>query len=288
MIKKYAGKTCVVTGAGSGIGRELALALARAGARLAISDIVPVGLDETQQMLHAEGVQLHSQILDVSDSAAIYAYPDAILSKFGAIHQLYNNAGISGGGRSIADTPLETIQKVIDINLMGVLHASRAFMPHLESSGSGILVNISSLNGLVAQPNVAIYCTTKFAVRGLTEAIRTDALFSGANLQVVVVHPGGVKTNIAKAKEADLAKMTPEEREQALKVLSVYEKKFLTYPADAAAMDILNGVAKGKCRIIVTPQAKHLDRLARLLPASYPKIISNATKRIQRKLTSKA
>ena len=137
MIKKYAGKTCVVTGAGSGIGRELALALARAGARLAISDIDPVGLDETQQMLHAEGVQLHSQILDVSDSAAIYAYPDAILSKFGAIHQLYNNAGISGGGRSIADTPLETIQKVIDINLKGVIHTHYAVLEGMAERGRG-------------------------------------------------------------------------------------------------------------------------------------------------------
>ncbi|WP_206990845.1 MULTISPECIES: SDR family oxidoreductase [unclassified Hyphomonas] len=285
MINTYAGKTCVVTGAGSGIGRELSLELARFGAQLAISDIDPTGVEETRIMLEAEGANVHSQILDIADSAAIYAYPEAILAKFGAIHQLYNNAGISGGGRSIADTSLETIQRVIDINLMGVLHASRAFMPHLESSGSGVLVNISSLNGLVAQPNVAIYCTTKFAVRGLTEAIRTDALFTGSNLQVVVVHPGGVKTNIAKAKEADLARMTAEEREQTMKVLKVYEKKFLTYPADAAAMDILRGVAKGKCRIVVTPQAKQLDRLSRLLPESYPKIISSATKRIQRKLT---
>ena len=185
MINTYAGKTCVVTGAGSGIGRELSLELARFGAQLAISDIDPTGVEETRIMLEAEGANVHSQILDIADSAAIYAYPEAILAKFGAIHQLYNNAGISGGGRSIADTSLETIQRVIDINLMGVLHASRAFMPHLESSGSGVLVNISSLNGLVAQPNVAIYCTTKFAVRGLTEAIRTDALFTGSNLQVV-------------------------------------------------------------------------------------------------------
>jgi len=287
MIRTFSGKTCVVTGAGSGIGRELAVALARCGARLAISDVNETGLEETRLMLQTEGAQVYSQVLDVTDTAAIYSYPDAILSKFGAIHQLYNNAGISGGGRTIADTPLDTIQRVIDINLMGVLHASRAFIPYLEDSGSGTLVNISSLNGLVAQPNVAIYCTTKFAVRGLTEAIRTDALFTGSKLKVVVVHPGGVRTNIAKAKESELAKMSPDDRDRALKVLSVYEKKFLTYPADAAARDILKGVAKGKSRIVVTSQAKHLDRLSRLLPETYPKIISHATKRIQSKIASK-
>lgn len=283
MKQKFADKVCVVTGAASGIGRELAICLAEQGARLAISDVNEAGLAETVELLKPLGVDVHSSRLDVADKAAVYAYPDLLLQHFGGVDQLYNNAGISGGGRSIAETPDSVIDRVMDINLNSVLHMSRAFLPHLTAQPGSVLVNISSLNGFLAQPNIAIYCTTKFAVRGLTEAMRADALMRDEDIQIVVVHPGGVKTNIAKSRPEDATSSSPAEREQAEKLRKIYQEKFLTYPARDAAMDILKGVAKGKTRIVVTPDAKRLDKLVRFLPSSYIKLVVQMMQRISSK-----
>lgn len=283
MKETYEGQVCVVTGAASGIGRELAICLGEHGARLAISDVNEIGLAETEAMLKDLGVEVHSQYLDVSDRTAVYNYPDQLLQRFRRVDQLYNNAGISGGGVSIAQTPDNVIDRVMDINLNGVLHMSRAFLPILTHSGRGKLVNISSLNGFLAQPNVAIYCTTKFAVRGLTEAMRADAMMRGEQIQIVVVHPGGVKTNIANARPDESESGSPETQKQAAKLRKIYQEKFLTYPARDAAMDILKGVARNKHRIIVTPDAKRLDILARVLPSSYIKLVVQTMQRVSRK-----
>ena len=283
MKQKFADKVCVVTGAASGIGRELAICLAEQGARLAISDVNEAGLAETVELLKPMGVDVHSCRLDVADKRAVYAYPNILLQHFSRVDQLYNNAGISGGGRSIAETPDSVIDRVMDINLNSVLHMSRAFLPHLTAQPGSVLVNISSLNGFLAQPNIAIYCTTKFAVRGLTEAMRADALMRDEDIQIVVVHPGGVKTNIANAKPGDAELSSAREREQAEKLRKMYQEKFLTYPARDAAMDILNGVAKGKTRIVVTPHAKRLDYLVRFLPTSYIKLVVQSMQRMSRK-----
>ena len=167
---------CVVTGAGGGIGRELAIALAKAGAYLAISDIDEAGLEQTASEVRKHSPKVHAAPLNVADRAAIYDYRNDVISHFGRVHQLYNNAGVSGMG-GLNEMSDEAIQRVIDINLMGVLHGSRAFLPDLIASGDGKLVNISSLNGFAAMTGLAIYCTTKFGVRGLTEALRADALF---------------------------------------------------------------------------------------------------------------
>lgn len=288
MREKFQGKTCVVTGAGGGIGRELAISLAEHGARLAISDIDEKGLAETRAAVSKLGNDVRAQRLDVADKQSVFQYRAIVNEQFGVVHQVYNNAGISGGGRSIAETPDDLIDRVININLMGVLNGSRAFLPDLIASGSGVLVNVSSLNGLMAQPNVAIYCLTKYAVRGLTEAIRADALFYEENLQVVTVHPGGVKTNIAKARQEDLEHLNDAEQEAANRIINAYQTKFLTYPATDAAKDILKGVAKGKSRIVVTPQAKRLDRLVRLFPSRYVKIVANASKKIRKSIEENA
>ena len=221
MKQKFANKVCIVTGAASGIGRELAICLAEQGAKLAISDVNEAGLAETVELLKPMSVEVHSCRLDVADKAAIYAYPDKLLEHFGRVDQLYNNAGISGGGRSIAETPDAVIDRVMDINLNSVLHMSRAFLPHLTSQNGSVLVNISSLNGFLAQPNIAIYCTTKFAVRGLTEAMRADAMMRGEDIQIVVVHPGGVKTNIANSKPGEAELSSAREQEQAEKIRTV-------------------------------------------------------------------
>ncbi|MAK60239.1 MAG: acetoin dehydrogenase [Ponticaulis sp.] len=288
MKPKFNNKVCVVTGAASGIGRELAICLAEQGAKLAISDVNIEGLAETAEMLKALNANVHSRFLDVADSASIYAYPDQVLAAFGRIDQLYNNAGISGGGRSIAETSDAVIDRVMNINLNGVLHMSRAFLPHLTAHPGSVLVNMSSLNGFLAQPNIAIYCLTKFAVRGLTEAMRADAMMNGQDTQIVVVHPGGVKTNIANQRRNEMSDEPPEVRRQAEAMVKIYQEKFLTYPARDAALDILRGVAKGKSRIIITPKAKQLDLLVRFLPSSYIPQVVQSLKKIRKSIKRSA
>lgn len=280
MRQIFENKACVITGAAGGIGRELALELARRGANLALSDINDEQLKQTQQDAMALGAKVHTACLDVSDHASIYAYAEVVDAHFGGVHQLYNNAGISGMGE-LTEMSEALIQRVIDINLLGVLHGSRAFLPRLKKSGDGKLVNISSLNGFAGMPGLPIYCTTKFGVRGLTEALRADALLHNDPVQIVCVHPGGIKTNIARANAGQLEGLSPEVRALRLRQLDLYESKLLTYPADKAARDILNGVARGKSRIVITNQAKTLDKLTRLFPAGYLKLLN---KRMQREL----
>lgn len=278
MMTAFKHKTCVITGAGGGIGRELALALAERGARLALSDVNEVGLVETADAAERLGAEVHAAKLDVSNHAAIYDYADKIQDHFGFVHQLYNNAGISGMGE-LTDMTFSQIQRIIDINLLGVLHGSRAFLPRLISTRQGVLVNISSLNGFAAMPGLSVYCATKFGVRGLTEAIRSDALFHGHPIQVVCVHPGGIRTNIAQANIDQLADMPVETHNLRKRQLDLYENKLLTYPADRAADEILSGVVRGKNRIVITRQAKRLDQLTRLLPTKYLKMINQRMKR---------
>lgn len=278
MRQVFEGRTCVITGAAGGIGRALALELAKCGANLALSDVDETHLAQTKQDASDLGVEVHAARLDVADHSSIYDYADEIKAHFGQIHQLYNNAGITGKGE-LTQMSEELIQRVVDINLLGVLHGSRAFLPHLKKSGEGKLVNISSLNGFAGMPGLPIYCTTKFGVRGLTEALRADALLHDHTVQIVCVHPGGVKTNIARANQDNTADVTPEAQALQDRQLELYESKLLTYPADKAALDIIRGVTRGKHRIVITRQAKLLDKIVRIFPAGYLNILNRRMKR---------
>jgi NAD(P)-dependent dehydrogenase (short-subunit alcohol dehydrogenase family) len=263
------GKACVVTGAGSGIGRALALELARRGARVAISDIDPNGLEETARLLGA--AEIHRQLLDVSDRDAVQSYAEAVAQHFGVVHQLYNNAGVAFR-RSVLESDYADYDRVFGVNLWGVLHGTKAFLPHVIDSGDGHIVNISSLNGYMAQPEMTHYCTTKFAVRGFTESLRAEMLSARHPVQVSVVHPGGIKTNIAdaalkKARELGLPVTSDDERRHKL-----YTEKLLRMDPAQAARIIVGGVEAGRARILVGNDAKFVDAFVRLLPARYPKI----------------
>ncbi|WP_035855180.1 SDR family NAD(P)-dependent oxidoreductase [Cryptosporangium arvum] len=257
----------VVTGAGSGIGRALAVALAGRGARLAISDIDPVGLAET-----AERTNAHAELLDVSDRAAVAAYARSVAGHFGTVHQLYNNAGIADGAPSILDGDYGSFERVLGVNLWGVIHGTTEFLPHLIASGAGHVVTISSLNGYLAQAGLAAYCTSKFAVRGFTETLRSEMLRDGHPVDVTVVHPGGVKTNIALAAlAAARARGETVTREQEARTRTYTDKLLRMDPAKAATI-ILDGVAAKRPRILVGNDAKAIDALVRLAPGTYPRL----------------
>lgn len=268
----FFGKVAVVTGAGSGIGRQLALELARRGARVAASDVSDAGLAETAGLLTDLGADAHTAPLDVSDRQAVLDYAAEVAAHFGVVHQVYNNAGISGGGRSVLETDWEVFDRVLGVNLMGVINGTKAFLPHLIASGDGHVTNISSLNGILAQPTLGPYCTSKFGVRGFTETLRAEMLAAKAPVKVTVVHPGGVKTNIASANADDARELGIELTEADRKRMRVYNEKLLKMPAEQAARIILDGVAAGKSRVLVGNDAKALDAAVRLLPSLHTRL----------------
>ena len=267
-------KVCVVTGAGSGIGRELSLELARRGAAaVAISDVNDEGLAETERLI-AEQVPsavLHRQQLDVADRQAFIAYGEAVAGEFGVVHQIYNNAGIASG-KTVSDASFEIYDKVIGVNLFGVIHGTKVFLPHLIASGDGHVTNISSLNGFMAQDELSAYCTTKFGVRGFTETLRIEMLRDGLPVKVTVVHPGGVRTNIATAGLQHAQELGYEVSEHERRRVQAYNEKLLRMPAAQAARIIIDGVERDRPRVLVGNDAKLVDLIVRAFPVAYTKV----------------
>ena len=273
-MSKVSNKVCVVTGAGSGIGRELALELGRRGARaVAISDVNDQGLAETARLVEAEvpGVAVHEQHLDVADRQAFIAYAETIAGEFGVVHQLYNNAGIASG-KTVLDASFEVYDKVIGINLFGVIHGTKVFLPHLIASGDGHVTNISSLNGFMAQDELSAYCATKFGVRGFTETLRIEMLRDKLPVKVTVVHPGGVKTNIATAGLQHAEELGYEVSEHERRRVQAYNDKLLRMPPAEAARIIIDGVERDRARVLVGNDAKLVDLIVRSFPVSYTRV----------------
>ena len=277
-MSKVRGKVAVVTGAGSGIGRALALELAGRGARLALSDVAETGLAETAEQVRALGGQAHTARLDVADRDAVMAYATEVVAQLGVVHQLYNNAGVAGSG-AVLDNDLADYDRVLGINLFGVIHGTKAFLPHLIASGDGHVVNLSSLNGFMGQGGMSAYAASKFAVRGFTESLRIEMITGGHPVQVSVVHPGGVKTNIANAAfdhaQTQGAVVTPADEA----TRRAYNDKLLRMPPEQAARIVVDGVEANRSRILVGRDAKAVDLLVRLLPGRYPALVARAAGR---------
>jgi NAD(P)-dependent dehydrogenase (short-subunit alcohol dehydrogenase family) len=263
----FENKVVVLTGAGSGIGRALALQLAAAGARLALSDINRPTLDETLAMIaSASGadVDVRAYILDVSSREAVFAHADEVKRDFGTAHYVINNAGAAVFG-TVNHTSIEEYEWQIGINMWGVLYGTKAFLPMMLAQKEGCIVNISSVFGLLGFPTQSAYNMTKFAVRGLTEALWSE--LEGTGVRAVCVHPGGIKTNIDKA--GRLVAAATEEDEL---VNQGAEDLLITPPEDCAA-DIIKGLRRGHNRILTGNKSSTMFWLARLLPNSYPKIL---------------
>ena len=196
-MRGFAGKVAVVTGAGSGIGQALAVELGRSGASVAISDVDTEGLAQTEEQLKAIGAPVKADRLDVTEREAFLLYADAVNEHFGKVNQIYNNAGIAFTG-DIEVSQFKDIERVMDVDFWGVVNGTKAFLPHLIASGDGHVVNVSSVFGLFSVPGQAAYNSAKFAVRGFTEALRQEMILARHPVQVTTVHPGGIKTAIAR------------------------------------------------------------------------------------------
>lgn len=273
------GKVCVVTGAGSGIGRALALELAARGARgLALSDVNAEGLAETARLVGA-GVEVDQQTLDVADRDAFEAYASAIAERFGVVHQIYNNAGVAFS-RLIEESTFEDYERVFGVNLWGVIHGTKAFLPHIIASGDGHVINISSLNGYLAQNKMSHYCTTKFAVRGFTETLAVEMRTAGHRVGVTVVHPGGIKTGIADHAMESARARGEEITEADERRRKLYNEKLLKMDPRQAAKIIVDGVEKNRLRVRVGNDARAVDALVRLAPTLIPRLFAAIDRRM--------
>lgn len=266
-VSSFRDRHAVITGAGSGIGRALTLALARQGARLALSDIALAGLAETATAARTLGAVVRADRLDVSDRAAFEAYAQAVIADGPPVDLVINNAGVALLG-DIAEVGYPDMEWLMGINFWGVVHGSKAFLPHMLARGQGGIVNLSSLFGLIGMAGNGPYCATKFAVRGFTETLRQEVEPRG--LYIGCVHPGGVKTAIAAS--ARVARL-PRGAASLDDVARSFDRIARTTPDQAAAI-ILAGIARRKPRIVVGKDAKFLSRLQRLFPAGYARLLT--------------
>ncbi len=270
-MEGFAGKVCVVTGAGSGIGRALAVELGRSGARLAISDVDTEGLAKTAEQLRRIGVDVKADRLDVTERDAFLVYADEVREHFGKVNQIYNNAGIAFIG-DVEVTAFKDIERVMDVDFWGVVNGTKAFLPHLIASGDGHVVNVSSLFGIFSVPGQAAYNSAKFAVRGFTEALRQEMTANGRPVAVTTVHPGGIKTAIAR-------NSTTAEGFDKDELAQFFDKRLANTSAERAAKIILTAVRKKKARVLVGPDAKAMDVIVRLTGSGYQTLASGVISR---------
>jgi NADP-dependent 3-hydroxy acid dehydrogenase YdfG len=274
-MQGFAGKVAAVTGAGSGIGQALAVELARSGAKVAISDVDTEGLAQTEERLKAIGAPVKADRLNVTEREAFLAYADAVNEHFGKVNQIYNNAGIAYTG-DIEVSQFKDIERVMDVDFWGVVNGTKAFLPHLIASGDGHVVNISSVFGLFAVPGQAAYNAAKFAVRGFTEALRQEMVLAGHPVGVTTVHPGGIKTAIAR-------NATAAEGIDRDELAKTFDKRLANTSPERAARIILDAVRKNKARVLVGPDAKALDIMVRLTGSGYQRIIGRTMGRMMPK-----
>jgi short-subunit dehydrogenase len=248
-----------ITGAASGIGRALALALAREGMTLALADRDEAGLAETVQRVTAAGGTATAHPVDVADEVAVNAFAHDVLLQYGRVSLVVNNAGVSLYG-TIAEVANDEIEWLMKINFWGVVYGTKAFLPALLEQPEGCIVNVSSVFGLWAPPGQAAYAASKFAVRGFTESLRGE--LAGTNVHVLTVHPGGVKTAIARntriARAADAV--------EAQRSTALFEARLLTTPPEDLAATIVDAIRKNRDRVVAGKDANRIDALTRLFP----------------------
>lgn len=259
-------RTAVVTGAASGIGRGIALALARRGCQLALVDIDDQGLRQTAEQLGRYGIPISCYTLDIADAEAVAALPDHVFARHTGVDLLVNNAGVAIMG-SFEQISAEEFDWLFEINFHGLVRMTRAFLPLLKASPDARIVNLSSVFGLIAPPGQTAYSASKFAVRGFSEALRYELQHS--TVGVTVVHPGGIATDItAKARKSTGISET----EVAAQI--VRSQKLLSFPPEQAGELIVKGIQQRRDRVLVGSYARSIAMLVRLFPGSYWRLMS--------------
>ena len=298
----YANHVAAITGAGSGMGRELALHLAKMGCHLALSDINPEQLAQTKELLVGYDVKVTTTVLDVSDNKAVEAWADSVMAEHSKVNFIFNNAGVALYS-SVEGSSIGELEWVMDINFWGVVYGTKAFLPLIKNSVKeseidtgkkdskprqfnehGHIINISSLFGLTAQPSQSAYNASKFAVRGFTESLRQELNLQRCGVSATCIHPGGIKTNIANSARGNdsISDLGMGTGDKAIRSFN----KYLKFDASDAAWVILQAAASNQPRCLIGNDAKMVDAVQRIFPSNYGNILYRATK-LARKLKSK-
>jgi short-subunit dehydrogenase len=276
------GAAAAVTGAASGIGRALALELAARGCDLALADRDEAGL----QAVAAEIANTHARILapkvtvhrvDVSEPGQIADFAEAAVAAHPGLNIVVNNAGVALLGQ-FSEIDQAQMDWLMNINFWGVVHATRAFLPHLNRQNEAHIVNLSSIFGIVAPPGQTAYAAAKFAVRGFSESLRHELQMANSPVRLSVVHPGGVSTNIVRNSHAGTGVTDNARRAQAIERFDAVAR---TTPA-AAALRIIAGIENNAPRILIGNDARFMDLLQRLLPATYWKVMARRIEKMAR------
>jgi NAD(P)-dependent dehydrogenase (short-subunit alcohol dehydrogenase family) len=277
-VRPLAGRPVMITGAASGIGRSLAQRLSGLGSAVAIADIDEAGLKETARTLPGPVLV---RVLDVRDAADQRRFAAEVLQWLPSLADraplaaVFNNAGVAVAS-SVLDADPDDDEWLRQINFDGVVNGTRAFLPILVEQDEGVIVNTSSVFGLLGMPYQSAYCASKFAVRGFTDALRQE--LRGTGVSAVTVHPGGITTNIARNARV---RADPEGRGRSHQQMAAdFEAVTLTSP-DKAAQIICRGVERGKARILVGPDAYAFDALARIAPSHYFDLMAPLEKRLR-------
>ena len=271
-MKSFENKVAAITGAGSGIGRALAVELGRQGCHLALADVNAAALEETRQLLASSGVRVSTAVVDVADREQVQAWADKAASEHGRVNLIFNNAGVAHAG-TVEGSDYSEYEWIMNINFWGVVNGTKAFLPHLKASGNGHVVNVSSVFGLFAQPGMSAYNATKYAVRGFTESLRQELDMEDSGVSASCAHPGGIKTNIAKTARMNesMAKVTGQAADKARQQ---FNDQLLRTTPEKAAQVILRGVQRDSRRILIGADAHAIDVMLRLAPVLYQRVVT--------------
>lgn len=265
-MKDFHGRVAVITGAGSGIGRALAMALRAEGCDLALVDVNAQRLREVQAEIGPTRASIH--VADVADRTRMAALAEEVMTQHDRVDILVNNAGVSVGA-DFEDHSLEDFDWIVGINLFGVVHGCKFFLPHIKRSDDAYIVNLSSMFGLIGVPGQTSYCATKFAVRGFSEALAAE--LSDTKVRVMSVHPGGIRTNIVRDSRF-VAHMASRQS----KIVDLFERRAML-PERCAAL-IVGAMKRRKSRLLVAPEAHATDLVKRLFPSLPQRWIASARK----------
>ncbi|MEZ7518908.1 SDR family NAD(P)-dependent oxidoreductase [Psychrobacter sp. NPDC078370] len=275
----YRNHVAAITGAGSGMGRELAIHLAKMGCHVALSDIDPEQLAATKQLLANYDVNVTITVLDVSDNTAVEAWADSVMSDHGKVNFIFNNAGVALYS-TVEGSSISELEWVMNINFWGVVYGTKAFLTLIKNSVKqsqfgehGHIINISSLFGLTAQPSQSAYNSSKFAVRGFTESLRQELNIQNCGVSATCIHPGGIKTNIANSARGnesihDIGMSTGPKAIRSF-------NKFLKFDANEAAWIILQAAATNQQRCLIGNDAKMIDAIQRVFPSHYSQVLND-------------
>ncbi|NNE74415.1 MAG: SDR family NAD(P)-dependent oxidoreductase [Acidimicrobiales bacterium] len=279
-MQNFDGKVAAITGAASGIGQALAEALTDRGAHVALSDVDADGLAETVRRCEGRGTKVTSRIVDVADREAMTSWADEVAAEHGTVNLIFNNAGVALSA-TVDGVSYDDLHWLMDINFWGVVHGTKAFLPHLKASGEGHVVNVSSVFGLMGIPTQAAYNAAKFGVRGFTDALRIELDINPCGVSATTVHPGGIKTNIARNGRIDPSVLTVGDDPH--QGAEEFDQMARTTP-EKAAEQILRAVQRNRRRALIGPDAVLFDLVSRLPAAVSQRLLAAGARRRRRQL----